>query len=233
MTKTQLFILHHAGGNAYSFQFLKPYLKALDVVTLELPGRGKRMGEELLRNYNDAVEDVYQQIKQKRDDRSFLVYGHSMGARIGLSVTQKLEQNNDAPVALIVTGNSDPESYREEEDRHTMSKERFIQALKDLGGVPNEVFENKDLFEFVEPIIRADFELIERERIVIGNPVNTPVYAIMGKEESSSDRIDSWGKHTRASFKYELWPGNHFFIQEHPERLSNVLMANCGTPLVY
>ena len=47
--KPQLFLLHFAGGNKYSFNFLKKYLEsAFELVSIELPGRGDRMSEKLI-----------------------------------------------------------------------------------------------------------------------------------------------------------------------------------------
>ncbi len=65
MNKPQLFLLHFAGGNRYSFQFLLPQLSAFNVVALELPGRGNRLNEPLLDNFNEAASDLYQQVTDR------------------------------------------------------------------------------------------------------------------------------------------------------------------------
>ena len=93
MSKPDLFLLHYAGGNVYSFNFIKPYLNGqFNFIPIELPGRGKRMREDLLFNKDLAVKDVLNQILENLNSNPFLIYGHSMGASIGFSVINELEE---------------------------------------------------------------------------------------------------------------------------------------------
>src|ERR1043166_8245649 len=87
MKKPQLFLLHFAGGNCYSFQFMMPLLRDFEVVSLELPGRGKRINEPLVTNFDLAANDILRQLRQKLASSSFLIYGHSMGAYLALRVS--------------------------------------------------------------------------------------------------------------------------------------------------
>lgn len=233
MKKTQLFMLHYAGGNAYSFQFMKPLLSAYDVVAVELPGRGKRMKEPLIKDYWQAVEDLYQQIKSKRTDADFILYGHSMGARLGLSIARKFEDEHTPPAILFVTGNASPKAEADEPDRHMLPHNEFVESLLELGGLPKELIEDQELFAFFEPMLRADFELLEKEKTQPHDPINTPIYAVMGSEETSLEHIDGWRNYTTSSFKHQVWPGNHFFIQDHAEALSKLLTAGRGSLLAH
>jgi surfactin synthase thioesterase subunit len=94
-----------------------------------------------------------------------------------------------------------------------------------LGGVPEEVFEDQDLFGFFEPILRADFQVAEADGLEHEPPVAAPLYALMGSEEENVDRISNWGRFTRSDFRSEVLAGNHFFIHKHPERMAAVLNA--------
>lgn len=56
--KPQLFLLHFADGNCYSFLFLREYLEQdFELHFLELPGRGKRLLEPLVHTLDEAVSD--------------------------------------------------------------------------------------------------------------------------------------------------------------------------------
>jgi surfactin synthase thioesterase subunit len=57
--KAQLFLLHFAGGNIYSFNTITPGLKNLEVIPLELPGRGRRMQKGLLKDFDLAANDFF------------------------------------------------------------------------------------------------------------------------------------------------------------------------------
>lgn len=233
MLKDQIFLLHYAGGNSYSYQFMLPYLSAFEPICLELPGRGKRMNEELIRDYNSALNDIYQQVTNHRNGKNFIIYGHSMGARLGLSLTKKLEDDNDSPSALFVTGNAGPSIALPDKKRHLMPRKEFILSLEKLGGIPKSLLENKDLFDFFEPILRADFEILETSTPEIDTLVKTPICAVMGTNETHVSSIEMWKKHTSSSFRHETLSGNHFFIHDHPLRLSELIKSSCDVLLVY
>jgi len=104
-----------------------------------------------------------------------------------------------------------------------MEYDEFVAELRKLGGVPEELFENRELFDFFEPILRADFEVAERNDIENATVVDAPLYAIMGSEEEKADFIDNWGRFTHSLFQAEVLPGDHFFIHKHPHRLVQII----------
>ena len=110
LTKPQIFLLHHAGGNKYSFRLLINQLAPLfQIEALELPGRGERLSENFLINYQQATMDLFKQIKKKRfPNTKYLIYGHSMGAKLGLEVCQMMEHIADPPCYFIATGYPGP-----------------------------------------------------------------------------------------------------------------------------
>ncbi|MEO1624658.1 MAG: alpha/beta fold hydrolase [Bacteroidota bacterium] len=222
--KPQLFLLHFAGGNGYSFQFLLPELKPyFETHVLELPGRGRRMEEPLLYDKGTALKDLFRQIKQKRSRAPYVIYGHSMGASMGLLLTHEMEKLLDPPVCFIPTGNAGPGVGRKKE-RYKMPRPEFIKALKDLGGVPDEVFENKEIFDFFEPVLRADFEIVEKEYpLPEGFSIQAPVIALMGSDEEDSEKIENWESYTRGKFQFRHFQGDHFFIHHHASGLSKVI----------
>ncbi|MBC9912785.1 thioesterase II family protein [Chitinophaga varians] len=225
MIKPQLFLLHFAGGNVYSFQFMVSLLRDFDVVPLELPGRGRRIQEELLKDFNLAAADLHKQIMQKLSSPVFLIYGHSMGASLALRVASMLEQSGKYPAYVIVSGNAGPgaESVK---NRYLMGKEDFIRELEILGGIPPEFIGNDELFEFFDPILRADFEIAERTGMTGAEaPVRAPLFAMMGSEEPKVEQISNWGRFTLSRFSSEIFEGGHFFIHDHPEKIANTIKS--------
>lgn len=224
---TQIFLLHFAGGNSYSYNFLKDTLsKDFEFISLELPGRGKRFREQLLTTKEAAIEDYFNQIKLYRNKGPYLIYGHSMGAALGLSVTQRMEEINDAPIHLMVTGNAGPGLRSQDETkRYLLNDDSFKQELRELGGIPEEVLLDNELFDFFNPIIRSDFEILEKdnfsERELV---IQTSIKAIMGDQEKNNEDIENWKKFTSGNFSHHRMKGNHFFIYDHEKELANKLM---------
>ena len=223
--RKQIYLLHFAGGNVYSFQLLKKYFnQTYEFIPLELPGRGKRMGEQLISSADDAVSDYVLQIERSRNDQPFIIYGHSMGASLGLEVTKKMELLGDHPLRLIVSGNAGP-GIHENKRRYLMNEDNFKSELRELGGVPEEVLNDPDLFGFFEPIMRADFEILESERKTSNGEIvlETPIIALMGNSEDKSDQISNWKLFSTKEVKTVIWPGNHFFIHNHAAGLAKII----------
>lgn len=222
----QLFLLHFAGGSCYSFDFLREALQeTLEFLPLELPGRGKRFHEALLKSKEAAIEDYCNQIKALRNEGPYIVFGHSMGATLGLSVSDKMEKSGDPPEALIVSGNAGPGILRKKREVpfHLLPDVEFKEVLKELGGVPEEVLANRELFDFFSPIMRADFEVLNSTFTEKKIRLNTSVYALMGDKEEHSDQIANWKNFTTSNFNSKVLKGNHFFIHDHKKELTSII----------
>ena len=224
MKKPQLFLLHFAGGNCYSFQFMAGLLNSFDVVPLELPGRGKRMTEALLTDFESAANDLFTQIEKKLSGATFLLYGHSMGAFLALRMANRLEAIGRPPACVIVSGNAGPaETGRPKKRRYLMEPEPFKEELIKIGGVPAELLENEELFGFFEPVLRADFRIAENHGMENERATGVPLFALMGTEEEHVGLITNWQRYTTSTFRYEVLSGDHFFIRKHPRRLAAII----------
>lgn len=222
--KKQLFLLHFAGGNSYSFQFMRQYLDdKFEFIPLELPGRGRRVLDELCSSREEAIMDYFHQIREKRRNCSYILYGHSMGASLSVEVARLLSQINDSPERVFVTGNAGPGVERKEK-RYLLPNDVFIGKLKDLGGVPKGVFETQELMDYFLPIIRADFEIVEKSEPV-GNfqKINIPIVAVMGENEDNVDKLENWKSVSSKDVRTQTLPGNHFFIHQCAEQLAQII----------
>lgn len=222
MKRPQLFLLHFAGGNSYSFQFLVPFLKEFDIISLELPGRGRRTNESFLKDFDLAAMDIYNQLTRQLTSSSFLIYGHSMGAYLALRVSSMLEKVNKFPACLIVSGNPGP-GVGVSKNRHLLEHKDFIGELKRLGGIPTELFENKELLDFFMPILRADFEITEKNGLTQEAVVDAPIYAMMGSQENKVEKISNWANYTRSHFNFKILEGDHFFIYKYPKEIADII----------
>lgn len=219
--KPQLFILHHSGGNCYSYQFLLPYLTPhFDVVVTELPGRGKRIMEPLITSRDAAVLDLAMLIRSQLNGQPFILYGHSMGAYFTPAIVDILSRGGKPPVGVVVSGTASP-VVPEGMERHKMSQADLAAELRIMGGVPEEYFHSPELIEFFEPIVRADFQVVETPVPAEKIPVmGVPVHVMMGTEEYFTERIGEWKNFTKAECTTELMPGGHFFIHDHAPELA-------------
>jgi external thioesterase TEII len=211
--KRQLFLFHFAGGSCYSFEFMRPLLEDFDIIALELPGRGNRIKENLIKDFEEAASDFLNQVLKVLRGSNFVFYGHSLGALFAFKVCQLLEEQNLFPSYIVVSGNAGPGITFK--NLNELEKDDFVSELKKLGGIPDEVIEHPDLLDFFVPILKSDFEIADCKSLKITGIIKTPIYAIMGNKEESSTEIENWETFTSSIFKFKVLDGNHFFIYEH------------------
>lgn len=225
--KPQLFFVHFAGGNRYSYRFLYQYLNDFEIIQLELPGRGTRSHEVLLRDRELAAKDLFEQIKaQVRSDR-FYLFGHSMGSYLVLQLSAMLENICLTPSFVFVSGNAGP-GIHIRTGRHLLSSQEFKNELKALGGINNGILEEEEWFSFYEPVLRADFELAEMYNSYKEIPVRAPIFAMMGSREEHVEQITNWKNFTSSRFSYKIFEGGHFFIYEFPSEIANIIRRFAG-----
>jgi external thioesterase TEII len=228
MNKVKLIMLHFAGGNAFSFRFMLPYLKAYDVIALELPGRGKTYRTPLVTDFDKAVQELYSQvidICKGIPSGPFIIYGHSMGAALALHLAALLEQSGHPPLSLVVTGYCGP-GVGENKNLHLMEDRDFLDELVKMGGISKELLQQEELLQIFLPILKADFAIVENCPESFSATLNTPIYAAMGSEEEDVDAIQNWQQFTRAQFTHTILPGDHFFIQHHAQEIAALIQTS-------
>ena len=223
--KPQVFLLHYAGGDKNSF---RPLIEGLEpffeVETPELPGRGDRMAESFLKNKQDAVADLLSQVKKARKKEvPYLIYGHSMGAILGHEICLAMEESMDAPAYFVPTGYPGPK-IKNNPPIAGLPRTEFFAEVRKLGGLSDEVMEFEELLDFFEPVLRADFGLLEdKENIPFDEKIKTPVFAVMGKNERYALNIRNWNHYTEAECECQIVNGNHFFINQNFNYLAQVI----------
>ena len=205
-----------AGGNRYSFRaFQSLWPKEIRTIVIEYPGRGARIMQPLQSDISNVAIDAFSLIKEIIGNTDYAIYGHSMGAIVGFEVIHRiLDDGLPAPVHFFVTGTTAPSSPRRSERKwHLLPKDQFISRLRDLDGCPKEIFENPELLDFVEPIIRSDFKAVETFRYHRRKPFDIPVTVVTGSEESMEERdIVLWQEETVRKVDFRRMKGDHFFI---------------------
>lgn len=230
MEKIKLFCLPYAGGSSMVFNRWERYLSNnIELVGVELAGRGKRSNESLYENVNEAINDIYGIIaKQIVDGQPYAIYGHSMGSMLAYEVAQKISINKlPEPLHVFFSGRGAPhlKSSREKE-YHSMEEKEFEKAIIHLGGTPKEFFEHPELMEYLIPVLKSDFKISEtavRSQQII--PLNYDITIMVGKEEDEieAENVHGWHLHTSQLCTVYYFNGGHFFINNDMEKVTGIL----------
>lgn len=226
----KIFCLPYAGGNKYSYRELSDAAPShFNFITLDYPGRVPRIKEPLMSEASELVEDLFKQIRTQISDEDYVLYGHSMGGLLSYLLTRKLIENNyKAPMHLIITGTSGPSVFeKREKKRHLLPQKEFIQEMKDLDGIPEEILEAEELMSFFEPILRSDFKVCECYIHEETEPLNIPFTVITGTEEDIEEEdILLWQKETNFEIDFKRLEGKHFFIFKKKKEVLEIMERN-------
>lgn len=213
--KIRIFCFPYAGGGASAYRNWGTYFPDyVGVYPVQIPGRENRITERAIIDMNQLVDKIVDAMCPYTDTK-FLVFGHSLGAKISYEVCNRLrEKGNNAPCHLIVSGSRAPH-IPEPEPLHHLKDADFIEAMKRYSGMSREFLENKDLLNLFLPIFRADFILDETYRFIKYENFDFPITALYGDhdQDSETETVEAWGKYTNSSFNKKVFHGEHFFIK--------------------
>lgn len=208
-----MFCFPYVGGGAWIFRdWPQRSGKELEIVPIELPARDRRLLEEPYSNVAPLVGDLADVLPL---EKPFVFFGHSMGALIAFELTRELRRRRrPMPFCLFLSGSCGAHVPRTGPMRHLLSDQELVAELRELGGTPEEVLQDKSMMEFFLPSIRADFSIVETYVYRESEPLDCPVVALHGESDQETSRDDAvaWRQHTSNTFQLHVFPGDHFFL---------------------
>lgn len=226
---TRLFLFPYAGGGPAVFRkwSAKP-LNHTEAWIAHYPGRGSRHSESPVKQITTLAERLSQAI-QPLLDKPFALFGHSLGGLVAFELARYLRKGNlPQPTVLFVSACGAPHLPDPHPPIHTLPGSEFTEALKELNGIPSELFHQSNVMELLVPILRADLEAIESYLYTPNEPpLNCTIIAFGGLDDPrvSRERLEGWISHTDSSFKSQYFPGDHFFINTARESIMASITA--------
>lgn len=227
MKKIKLFCLPYAGGSAAVYKKWKKYLhNSIELIPVELSGRGKRFGEGAYNSIDEASEDVFKSIREHDDQTEYAVFGHSMGSLIAYELYYKIiKYQHKPPIHMFFSGFRAPDQPSNKPPIYDLPDKSFTEEFFKLGGTPRELIENEELLSIFLPILRGDYKIVEKyDYIQREEKINTDITVFYGNEDDlTNERVNQWSKHTKKIFKSYCFNGNHFFIHDYTEEIVNII----------
>ncbi|MET9508014.1 alpha/beta fold hydrolase [Streptomyces flavidovirens] len=221
-----LYCFPFAGGSAtYYADWVKHCTGPIELVPVQLPGRGGRMAEPSAKDMVQLAEEIAETIAA--EPTQVLLYGHSMGAILAFEVTRRLRTLGRPVQHLFVSGRPTPTIVRPPTPVSDLPRPEFIQMLRDYGAADQTVFEHDELLDLLMPMIRADFAMIENYRYRQEPLLSCPISAWCGDADPEVPvaAMRGWGDQTSGEFTLSVLPGGHFFLTEHQAEIMRTVHA--------
>ena len=221
--KYRLYCFPHSGGSAGEFVVWADQLPEVEVLGIQLPGRGARLDEAAFTRMGPLVDSIVAEVTFQAP---FAFFGHSLGALVAYEVAKVLHATGRRqPDRLFASACPAPHLPRISPPIHQLPDEELAALInQEYASLPAEIMENPDLLRLILPAHRSDFELVETYEYHAGEPLDRPLTVIGGTEdELTESELAAWGRHTATRLDLQLLPGGHFYLREQRDSLLHLV----------
>ncbi|MBF0561884.1 MAG: thioesterase [Alphaproteobacteria bacterium] len=230
LTQPRMLLFPFAGGGASVFRsWLDAFPASLNILPVQLPGRETRINEPALESLDAVIAALVDGLRPLLG-RKLVLFGGSMGAIVAHALALRLTQDEVPPELLIVGAHAAPHLPRLYPALHSLRGDAFWDALSSYEGVPTAVHNNAELRELLEPMIRADFAVVERRAPPPVGGLNCPIAAIGGTMDRMvpPERLQPWQEMSTGTFSQIQIPGDHFMLMRNPGVLHKTVRELLG-----
>lgn len=221
----QLLCFHHLGSNSrFSATWNNALPAHIEVLSLKLPGREKRMAEQPETNMDQLITRLVTACKPALT-KPYAVLGNSMGCWIGYEFIVRMQKEGGlVPVHFFPCAAGPPHKKTSSFDKlgttwDKANEGQIVNYLKAIGG-SDELIQHKELLEFFIPIFRADGMLTESylaKREARGeHEKDTPIDANISFFGAHGDSVvkepEAWADLTTKQFALQMNHDTHLFL---------------------
>ncbi|AIU89020.1 MULTISPECIES: thioesterase II family protein [Pectobacterium] len=224
----RLYAIHHAGG---SHMLYRPWASLLpewiELIALEIPGRGLSFGAPFCQTMEDAIELLLSEIQT---DTPFALFGHSMGALIAYELTLRLQRQHTPPAWLGLSAFLPPHVKNQTAlSRYSWGNNQLMDYLFTLGGIANldEFTAEPAVMNMLLDILRSDFSLIDNWRMsdeLITENIQAHCFSSREDPVAGHQLMSDWQKYISSSFSHTVFSGGHFYLAKHVEALLDIIV---------
>jgi surfactin synthase thioesterase subunit len=204
----------------------------INPIALELPGHCVRHKQAAACDW-DVLMDVLSDEIRPHLDRPFGIFGHSMGALVGLELAHAVHARFQRMAAWLCASGCVAPSRREPEHNWLdCSPGKVVERLRKLGGTPFEVLDNRELLDVLLPMLRADFHLCGTYRLRPRQPLSSALLILGGTRDDVShplENLSAWSVETTGTARMEMIDGGHFFIDTSRDAVTRLVATEVAS----
>ncbi|MFG2531758.1 thioesterase II family protein [Streptomyces sp. NPDC048516] len=220
----------HAGGSAsYFVPFSHSLAGDVDVLAVQYPGRQDRRREPLIDNIPELADRIFDILKDLPIG-PLAFFGHSMGATVAFEVAQRfMQRTGTCPLWLFVSGRRAPSRHRQG-SVHLCDDSVLVAELRKVGGTDPRLLADEELLSTFLPVTRNDYKAIETYAWTPAPKLDCPITAFVGDQDpqATAEEAAAWAGHTTGAFDLRVFPGGHFYLDEHRNSVTDAIASTIG-----
>jgi surfactin synthase thioesterase subunit len=215
--RVRIFCFPFAGGSINTYlPWVCDFADDVELVLIQPPGRGSRMLEKPHECMQDYINELFVQ-KNYFTKVPYILFGHSLGARVAFELASQLTTGNcPPPLSVVASGSRAPHLNNFRAPTFDLSDEALTQAIARLNGTPTDIIQNKEIMSLMLPLLRADFKISETY-IAKKFMLPFPIVVFYGDCDPSVnlDEVEAWRELSLYDTEINMLTGDHFFINKH------------------
>ncbi len=114
---------------------------------------------------------------------------------------------------------------------HLAGDDALVEELKSLSGTDSAVLGDDEIIRMILPSVRSDYKAVETYRYQEGPLLNCPITVLTGDNDPmvTAQEAQAWANHTNGRFDLKVYPGGHFFINDHATAAMRLIRETAGT----
>ena len=226
--KCRLFCFPHAGGTGSDYRkWPADFPPEIEVLPIQLPGRGNRWNEAPIERMTVLVESLASALAP-RLDLPFAFFGHSMGCFVAYELARFLYRHAGVgPFFLFASAARAPHLSDPEPSASALPDSAFLAKMKMLNGFPLELRNNDEFLRLILPVLRADMSICDHYHPAPDSPLPCPITALGGRDDRrvTGVHLAGWMVYTESRFRIRFFPGDHFFIGPARRQVTRVIAS--------
>ncbi len=225
--KARLLCLPFEGGQAGFYTSWTEHLRSgVDLMAVELPGRGQRAREAPCADIHEVVKQILEASFEHLHDKPLMIFGHSLGALLAYELTVQLAAAElPMPKRLLISGYQAPSDKGSYFPRMSQLEDQdFFEDLINEDCLTHRVMQEPEAVAMELDSIRADYQMKENYVPRKHALLNIPVEVFAGsRDHIPLGNLLEWQQVARQPVHVCVFKGDHFFIEEDKVSMLNHL----------
>lgn len=181
---------------------------------------------------HDLLEFYYTQIKEILKP-GCIFFGHSMGGIIAYFLAKELSifHKEIKPKYIILSAAPSPD-FMWGRNLSDSNDEILLKDMEELGGLPEDLLENRELLDYFIPIFRADYKILEDAALVSPKLIDIPAKFIWCYNDKivQSEKLIGWRKYFSEISVFQTMPkdAGHMYLNTKAELVADIICDYIG-----